>query len=361
MRCAACILYLGLVGCGGNLALPAGAEGQDAMTSDSMAASDAGTGVDSEAACLPFAGGGEPALVRAALVDGAVPESEAAVAQAVALCDYLDRCTPMAVYERNECITSFSQRKSWNFVACTHDPSDLRYGCGASYGMAQLGMPFEVTDDAGIYDGRAMAACLQALEAQPCHGPGLWWNVPACTGQGAMQPCASDADCTADAAARSCVAGYCVSSSCGDFDFPSIGCSFVGEGQPCDDDPPALGRNDTGLPRRCTPGLTCAGLPGDGGSGTCTQPSDVGGPCSEEAQITGCAAGLLCQCGQCAIPPSQGPCIQGLCEIGVAYCDTTSNTCDPVKAQGAACSQPIECAPHLECYPLTSTCQPAGQ
>jgi hypothetical protein len=55
-------------------------------------------------------------------------------------------------------------------------------------------------------------------------------------------------------------------------------------------------------------------------------------------------------CGTCEIPPASGPCVNGLCEVGVAYCDLTSKTCQPVRLSGASCADSdISCAPGLFC------------
>jgi len=247
--------------------------------------------------------------------------------------------------------------------------------------------------EAGIvaYDPNQEAACLQALRAQNCHGDDLWYNIPHCVGSfvcvadagggdssftdsaqpdgGASCPdfllgapslptCATNSDCTSDAsppAGPYCVDGYCYSTSCGDLWGAKAECPpFVNSGQPCDSDPPKLGNLVQSTPsgptatNTCAPGLTCRGASTDGGLGKCAIPQEIGAPCSEGAHISGCAVGLVCQCGACRIPPRQGPCVAGNCELGVAYCDFRVNTCLPVHAIGGdlhgghpgVCSEP---------------------
>ena len=108
----------------------------------------------------------------------------------------------------------------------------------------------------------------------------------------------------------------------------------------------------------CAPGLACAGAL-DGGVGACVTPQDVGGACASTA---GCEIGLVCACGVCQIPPSAGPCVDGLCKVGVAYCDFSVNVCKPLLQQGDNCQGQAfnACAPGLQCDGLSNTCLPPG-
>jgi len=97
----------------------------------------------------------------------------------------------------------------------------------------------------------------------------------------------------------------------------------------------------------CAAGLACHGQTADGGLGTCVVPQEVGGTCSDD---TNCKPGLSCACGACEIPPSTGPCVNGVCQIGVAYCDLGSNVCRPVRPYGANCSDALNsCGTGLWC------------
>ena len=352
-----------LVACGGDVAASTG----DAREGGADAGGGGGTTADARAdanggTCPSSSDAAEPPVLAQVDLDGGVPLGELPFAEALALCSYLGRCSPMAAYELNECITALSQSDSWTYVECAPKNPDFGvYTCGSLDTISTRWSTLLAAADAGLvkYDPHAEAACLQALQAQPCHGGDLWWNVPSCSAAPALQSCATSADCAGDAsppAGPYCVAGYCYSTPCGDFP----GClPFVDVGQPCDSDPPRLGSSSGPGDHPCAPGLTCRDAPGDGGLGTCTTPEDVGGPCSEHAAISGCALGLICQCGACRIPPSEGPCALNTCKVGVAYCDTPSNTCVPVRQMGDTCTggSPA-CAPNLVCDTTTNTCEP---
>ena len=247
-----------------------------------------------------------------------------------------------------------------------------------------------------------MRACFQALQAQSCHGDDLWEAIPACTGifscadsgsqdaevDGGMaadggsvcaylpgtngsfvlQPCSSSSDCGGVALPGGpyCVQGYCVSGPCGASYFPNsnYSCPFAQVGEPCDGDLPILGNGVSQAPwgtpsaSVCSSGLTCAGLKNDKTFKVCSVPQDLGGPCTEDAAISGCFVGLICQCGTCQMPPSHGPCVSGWCQVGTSYCDPTSATCKPVTAPGGDCSVgPQVCPPSLACDDA-STCEP---
>ena len=112
----------------------------------------------------------------------------------------------------------------------------------------------------------------------------------------------------------------------------------------------------------CGPSIshTCAGFVVDDSvnppvitPGNCQPWSQEGGPCvAPPILVSGCATGLVCVNGQCANPPSSGPCAEGdltgsifsgggLCDRS-AYCDD-QNQCAPRQAAGEACSRDVEC------------------
>lgn len=128
----------------------------------------------------------------------------------------------------------------------------------------------------------------------------------------------------------------------------------VVQGKPC-------GEDDAHAPSaasECDDGLVCTGFVAKKGSptpGTCSPFSDAGGPCVA-ADITGCAAELLCNAGRCELPPTSGPCSDtNRCLRGTAYCDA-GNQCRTLKENGLACTQNNECAGGL-CDPASSTCK----
>jgi hypothetical protein len=374
------------------------------------AGTEAGPAEDDGGACQPFSDAAEPPLLAQLDLDGGVPLDQLPFALAVARCDYFNHCSPMAAYELNECVNALSQGTelwiSWSYVECSVTPPG--YACGGGYTFSYPNPALAPGVDAGFpaYDPNQEAACLRALQAQSCHGTDLWYDIPDCPASlpwapsgaalsggddggsadadvdsaadggaigadSVLKPCKAASDCAGLEAGLAsgpyCVDGYCYSSLCGDFlPAPDGGClSFVESGEPCDSDPPRLGNGVSATPwhawptKLCASGLTCQGLSTDGGLGTCATPGDVGAPCSESATISGCALGLICQCGACRIPPSHGACASGACEIGVAYCDIKSNTCMPVELIGGDCTDAfVQCAPNLTCDPTTNTCQP---
>ncbi len=401
-----CFLTVGTGGavssCGGNKHMGSGPNAGDA---GAVVPSEAG--VESGLACQSPSDAAEPDVPAIAIFDGGVPLGQVAYALAVARCNYWSRCSPLAPYVVSECIEALSQTVAWpvwNFQLF----GSISYELFPSAALVQA-------VDAGLirYDPDQESACLQALQAQGCHGTDLWESVPACasvftcmtdagvaddgssggvaadggencstlleTTPGApgytLLPCSAASDC-AEAAwpgGPYCVEGYCAPGPCGDSYY---GCAFVEAGQPCDctsveaaqpcdADPPLLGDGTHVTPwgtqptRVCSSGLTCNGLTNDGGLGVCTTPQDIGGPCVQNAAITGCALGLSCRCGRCQFPPSRGPCASGLCQVGVAYCDLKSDICTPVAQIGGDCTTGgSECPPNLECNNDTSTCEP---
>jgi hypothetical protein len=140
------------------------------------------------------------------------------------------------------------------------------------------------------------------------------------------------------------VQGLCAASRCGiTFD----GCtSYAAAGEACASNAESLVDPGAVPEQMCAPGLNCQGVRGPGGYGTCVVPAGVGGPCTDNAS---CEIGLACACGACEIPPSSGPCVNGLCEVGVAYCDVASNSCRPVLQEGASCPALHSCAAGLFC------------
>ena len=149
-------------------------------------------------------------------------------------------------------------------------------------------------------------------------------------------------------------------SYCFELPMQTVGnCSLqVALGQPC-------GQNANyqshvfGLP---PPEPQCAGFPGsvacigagtlvDGGivPGVCGALSDEGGPCvaagpgintDAGAQYQdGCKLGLNCVAGVCTRPPASGACspLALPCDVTVAFCDATTNTCQPTIPLGGSC------------------------
>jgi hypothetical protein len=381
---ALAVLAVALPACGGgsSAAHDAGADAIGVvMPSDGCAPSDAG----------------EPAAVPAHVsFDGGVPIDRLAGALALVRCNYLAKCFSLASYvvsgcagqmtEGNDWVFSESCTVSWDTTSCAFSSLQTVYPSPALIDAIAAG---QIT-----YDPQRESACLEALQAESCVARELFEGLPACAGvfkcvagvgdAGApdggsvdggagcsavfsrgtpVVPCATDDDCSAAGGLPPggpfCVGGYCFADSCGYFQ--SVACaSLVGAGQACDANPPSLdGFNEETHTRFCSPGLVCQGLAGDGGVGVCATAQDIGGPCVEGAQITGCLSGLACECGVCRLPPRTGPCASGLCEVGVAYCDLTSNTCRPVVQLGGACNgQQVPCAPNLQCDFSTNTCQP---
>jgi hypothetical protein len=343
----------------------------------------------------------EPDPLPEVPLDAGVPLNLTSLAFAQANCEYFNRCSPMATYVMNECLAALSgPTYSWTVSNCMGRSGALDCtGLGVwSPTLASQTAALVAAVDAGqvTYDPQKELACIQAVNTQPCHGSSPWLAIAACASpfacipdagiedagldaadggvscaalsapQPTLAPCTTSNDCHGDGGLLSgnwCVDGYCVQSACGDF-LPTSegGCvSFLDAGQPCDSDPPLLG-NGFGpeTDRVCAPGLTCRGF-SDEGLGVCAVPEEVGGPCVEGATISGCALGLGCECGECRIPPRSGPCLYGMCEVGISYCGLSSRQayeCFPVGALGADCTSPwVQCSPELRCSNATSTCE----
>ena len=169
--------------------------------------------------------------------------------------------------------------------------------------------------------------------------------------------CTTDDDCVGETSPQGpdCVGGICAPTRCGN----TIGscASYVAAGEPCASSALSLVNNVVPNPAAmCAPGLVCQGVPGDGGLGTCV----VCRPTWAAAASTTPAASPVspARAETCEIPPSTGACVNGLCEVGVAYCDNHSNTCQPIRAEGESCTvDPINpCAPDLLCN--GTVCEP---
>jgi len=390
--------------CGGRTARPRA----DGGNTDGDAPSEGG--MDGSVACLPSAQTAEADASALIILDGGVPLDRVALSLAVARCKYWGRCSPLAAYVVGQCIDAVSQAGSWHFTNCTER------GMGNRQCVAlAIEFPFPsarvfqaVREGLVRYDPQQESACLQMLLAQSCHGADLWENIPACastftctqnaeaadggssvgdavdggticstllepwvtTPGETLLPCSAASDC-AEAVwpgGPYCVDGYCAPGLLGDSNYcrfaDGVRCEFVDSGEPCDSDAPFLGSAmfatlwGASPTKICSPGLTCRGLTSDGGLGVCSTAQGVGGPCTQDAAITGCGIGLVCQCGICQIPPSRGPCAAGSCQAGVAYCDLVSNTCIPTKQLDGDCTDgPQACPPSLECS-SANTCEP---
>jgi hypothetical protein len=343
-------------------------------------------GFDGGLACQPSSDAAEPELPTFVIPDGGVPLDRVGYALAVARCRYWGRCTPYAPYVVSECVEALSQASMWNCWTC---------GGGISYPHPFPSAALVQAVAAGIvrYDPDQESACLQALQAQTCHGYDLWETVPACAkvfscppdanvGDGgssdggavdggescssllegtpaapryALLPCSTSSDCAGAAwpGGPSCVDGSCVAGPCGLDSF----CGDVAAGQPCNGYITGINGSGERLAigwtqpsRTCLRGLTCIGLTAGGGLGVCAPPQDIGGPCAQDTINAGCLVGLVCQCGTCQLPPSRGPCASNSCQTGVAYCDLKSNTCLPVQQVGGDCTvEGKECPPNLKC------------
>lgn len=248
------------------------------------------------------------------------------------------------------------------------------------------------------YDAHQEGICLEELLNENCFAYELFENLPACagvftcadggsTGSGdgagadgdagcaallpsaaALVACHTGGDCSGVTFPETtptplqgpyCVDGYCARTPCGLLPFDCDALSQAG--QPCDAImnmllPWAATPTSTGT---CAPGLVCQPV-SDGGPSICVTPEDVGGPCTPSAAFSGaptCKLGLVCACGVCQIAPGKGPCVNNLCDPGIAYCDFTSNTCKPVAQGNDDCAGLAvnACASDLVC--TASTCQ----
>ncbi|WP_146647146.1 hypothetical protein [Labilithrix luteola] len=101
----------------------------------------------------------------------------------------------------------------------------------------------------------------------------------------------------------------------------------------------------------CADGLVCAGYgTAADAKGNCRVPALVGADCltptGSGTGNSGCQWPLQCVEGKCQEPPASGPCLNGVCQEDVAYCDQTTRTCQPLRADGAPCTAPAQCSHH---------------
>ena len=367
-------------------------------------AHDAATGADAGVdaivptdGCAP-ADAGEPQVPPAHVsYDGGVPIDRLASALAVARCNYLAKCYALAPYVAAECVEQMTQGSDWIFTeSCTLDAG----ATNCAWNMLENTFPgpalFEAIAAGRVtYDSQRESACLEALQAESCMARVLVENLPACAGVfscaagvgdagapdggpacsslfpsfGSVLPCTTTSDCNnpSVSGAPFCVGGYCASDSCGNYE-PVACTSFVAAGQACDANPPSpSGFGEAGRTRFCSPGLICQGLSGDGDGGVgalgvCATPQDIGGPCVEGVQVTGCLSGLACACGVCRLPPSSGPCAAGLCEVGVAcHCELESDQHLPAGRAGRRRSVSTWSSPARRTCGAISRPTPAGR
>ncbi|MGZ3457001.1 MAG: hypothetical protein ACXU86_00690 [Archangium sp.] len=193
-----------------------------------------------------------------------------------------------------------------------------------------------------------------------------------CSGGTCVKPAGQDASCLDNAG---CKSGFiCVESKCVPLAKEGSGCSEdascaeglfctgdnvcaprVAEGKPCAYAPDNVDAALRGA--ACLDGLTCkgGGLDNQGNPipGTCTKVAAEGGACQAppaDAQLTlsGCQAGLACVNGTCTAPPVSGPCPDATnlsgCRPGVAFCDSSTTTCQLLRNVGAPCDNYLQCA-----------------
>lgn len=334
---------------------------------------------------------GEPAA-RQVDVSGGVPIEQFLNALAVARCNYVSRCFNLATYVANDCVDTVVASGTFTYQTCTPVGSNARCSrSSAVYSVRALDqLVGKVTTGEAQYDAAHAALCIGALLAEPCLTRDLIESLPACVGViscvGLRGPGSSDSadggatdaglscwelsdqlapfpTCTtadqciavANPAWPYCVSGLCAPSPCG---FLSTCTAFAQAGEPCDATAPSIvsfgaATSPTGV---CAPGLICQRTSVDAGMGTCILPQDVGAPCAVSSD---CKPGLACAGGACEIPPSSGPCADGLCRFGVGYCDYGSGQCQPVRKQDDNCGDAINsCGPEVVCQPPNGICEP---
>ena len=376
------VAIVGDVACSGGAEAPGGAhDGGGAGRDGGGAGPDGGDA----AQCPPPDGQTAEPSPRHLAVDGGVPLDQLARALAVARCGYFSRCYALSTYLANECVDSLVNYETWAYETCG-TAAYIGSFCswiGPLYTYPSADLLQAVAAGVIHYDAQKEAQCIAALLAEECGGYGLFEELPACLGVftcasgidgGASGPtdggaadggsacsqlippsskplrtCATDQDCVGLVPPQGpvCAAGVCAPSACGitsDFCYPS-----VGAGASCNSNAlsPLNAAGPTAPGGTCAAGLACHGQAADGGLGTCVVPVDVGGTCTDDVN---CKPGLTCACGTCQIPPSTGACVNGRCEVGVAYCDHGSNVCRPVRPYGASCSDAASsCGPGLVC------------
>ena len=368
--------------CGGGSGKPAGGYDGGAAGHDGGAGND-GSAADAAQCPVPGDLAAEPPPQQVAL-DGGVPLDHYVYALAVARCNYLSRCFALSTYVANNCVDQMINNNSFDYQPSGVTTSDSAPSAALLQAAA-----------AGVvhYDPQKEAQCIAALLAEGCVSYVLIDELPTCVGvftcpsaadggsgptdggaddggstcpelvapnNQSVKTCSTDEDCAGLSTAYQgpdCVAGICAPSRCGIFPVYGGCSSFAAAGEPCGSNAfSALNALVAVAPdAMCAPGLGCQGQTRDGGLGTCVVPVDVGGACTDN---TNCKPGLACACGTCEIPPAGGPCVNGLCEVGVAYCDRDSNTCQPVRLSGASCSGAADsCAPGLVCDSDYAVCE----
>jgi hypothetical protein len=352
---------------------------------------DGGDGQCAPSGSLPA----EPSSLQV-MLDGGVPLAEFPTALAIARCGYWSRCFGVATYLANECADTLAGGGVWRYGECSRDGSVT--SCSVSTFAYDRPSPALLQAAAGAvrYDAQRAALCVGALLAQGCSTDRLVEQIPICDGvltcaapDGGLSAdrdgglgndggpscaslvppwgwgapaatCSTDQDCVAAnyLGGAFCLGGVCGSDPCLTRSDRCDAVAWIG--QPCDGT--ATTEFTEGAPietaTTCSPGLACQRANGDGGGGNgiCIAPLDVGGACTAR---TDCEVGLVCACGLCQIPPRTGACVDGLCEIGVAYCDLGSDLCRPVRHAGDSClGEILSCEPGLACDISSSTCQP---
>lgn len=222
----------------------------------------------------------------------------------------------------------------------------------------------------GSCDGGAGYRCIAGRCAMPGGAGAVCGTAADCTAGlaciggkcatpgGLRAPCKTREDC---AAGLYCEPGTMVGQS--------MCATQVAAGGACGSDLKAFSVIST----QCAGTLVCAGAQVGAMAqvtpGRCAPPSELGGPCTEIPQgangIAGCLLGLACSGGKCVVPPTTGPCLVDAyapCKVGAAYCDKNSKTCQPLKADGAACTGAGECqsrnCDNMVCAPA-NTCKEA--
>jgi hypothetical protein len=353
-------------------------------------------GDDGTAALCPPSGGlvAEP-QARQLVVGESVSFEQLPYALAVARCSYWSRCFGLATYVANQCVDTAISAGIWSYLICEGDSSEST--CTGSTIFFNSGSRAQLLPaaSAGLvhYDPQRASQCIAALLTEGCVDKQLVEAIPACAGMfscpsdagaatsgltdgasygdasdagssdagssdagascstllGAFMPfaiCSTDDECagTVYPEGPHCVDGFCSPSLCG---FSRECTIFAEAGQPCDANASSILTTNVESPTgTCAPGLACRRATADAGPGTCITPQDVGAPCALKGD---CKSGLACACGVCEIPPRTGPCADGLCQIGVAYCDFGTGTCKPVLQSGDRCVGLNSCAPGLIC------------
>jgi len=183
------------------------------------------------------------------------------------------------------------------------------------------------------------------------------------------QPCVSDSDCAPGLFCRdgqACAARGNELASCGAQNEcnASLFCELTASGGLCrkkgeQGRPCGTNAQSLAVDRECAAGLVCKGYTTAKAGptpGTCTPAGDEGAPCVAAASINGCAGGLVCAGGSCALKPVSGPCsAQDDCRARAAFC-SAAGQCQALKAAGAACVQAYECESSY-CPAASGTCE----